>query len=69
MPFTDTTAVFVPEIWDPATQKFSTVAAHAVPRTYHSIALLMLDGRVFTGGGGMVRVPTFLSPHSILFRE
>ncbi|PQE04782.1 galactose oxidase precursor protein [Rutstroemia sp. NJR-2017a BBW] len=25
----------------------------AKPRTYHSIALLMLDGRVFTGGGGL----------------
>ena len=53
MPFTDTTAILTPEIWDPTTQKFTTVAPHAVPRTYHSIALLMLDGRVFTGGGGM----------------
>lgn len=52
-PFTDTQAVLTPEIWDPATKSFTTVAPHTVPRTYHSIALLMLDGRVFTGGGGM----------------
>lgn len=53
MPFTDTTAVFASEIWDPATEAFTVVASHAVPRTYHSVAILMLDGRVFTGGGGM----------------
>ena len=55
MPFTDTTAVFISEIWNPTTTKFVRTASHAVPRTYHSVALLMLDGRVFTSGGGMVR--------------
>jgi len=52
-PFTDLQAVLTPEIWDPVSQSFTQVAPHTVPRTYHSIALLMLDGRVFTGGGGM----------------
>lgn len=28
-------------------------AKHKKPRTYHSIALLMPDGRVLTGGGGL----------------
>ncbi|KAG0651976.1 Galactose oxidase [Hyphodiscus hymeniophilus] len=52
-PFTDTDAILTPEIWNPATSSFTTVAPHTVPRTYHSVALLMLDGRVFTSGGGM----------------
>jgi galactose oxidase len=40
-------------LWDPATETFTTMAAAAVPRTYHSVALLLPDGRVFTGGGGL----------------
>lgn len=53
VPFTDTTAIMTPELFDPTTQTFTVLPAHTVPRTYHSIALLMLDGRVFTGGGGL----------------
>jgi galactose oxidase len=53
VPFSDNTAVLSAEIWDPATEKFTTLAPAAVPRTYHSVALLMPDGRVFTGGGGL----------------
>ena len=41
------------EIWDPETEEFTTLAAMAVPRTYHSVALLLPDGRVFSGGGGL----------------
>jgi galactose oxidase len=41
------------EIWDPATEKFTVLAKMAVPRTYHSVALLMRDGRVFVAGGGL----------------
>lgn len=52
-PFSDDTAVRTVELWDPDTGRFSTLSAAAVPRTYHSVALLMPDGRVFTGGGGM----------------
>jgi galactose oxidase len=40
-------------MWDPATESFSTLAPAAIPRTYHSVATLMPDGRVFTGGGGL----------------
>ena len=29
------------------------MAPLAIPRNYHSVALLMPDGRVFTGGGGL----------------
>ncbi|KAB8295126.1 hypothetical protein EYC80_007057 [Monilinia laxa] len=53
VPFTDTNAVLTPELWDPATQTFTILPPHTIPRTYHSMALLMLDGRVFTGGGGL----------------
>ncbi|KAF7933529.1 uncharacterized protein EAE98_003238 [Botrytis deweyae] len=53
VPFTDTDAVLTPELWDPTTQNFTILPPHAIPRTYHSMALLMLDGRVFTGGGGL----------------
>lgn len=53
VPFTDTDAVLEPELWNPATGKFTVMAAEAVPRTYHSVALLLPDGRVFSGGGGL----------------
>lgn len=53
VPFTDTDAVLTPELWDPTTQTFTILPPHTIPRTYHSVALLMLDGRVFTGGGGL----------------
>ncbi|HQU98853.1 MAG TPA: Ig-like domain-containing protein [Nitrosomonas sp.] len=40
------------EMWDPATEKWTTLAsASGIPRIYHSTALLLPDGRVFTTGG------------------
>jgi galactose oxidase len=53
VPFSDNTAVLAAELWDPATETFSPMASAAIPRNYHSVALLMPDGRVFTGGGGL----------------
>jgi galactose oxidase-like protein/glyoxal oxidase-like protein len=47
-----TGAVFAAETWDPATGSWSTLAAMSVRRTYHSTAVLLPDGRVFTAGGG-----------------
>ncbi len=55
-PFTDTAAVLVPEIWSPVTQQWNLLAPMQIPRTYHSTALLMADGRVFVGGGGQCGV-------------
>jgi galactose oxidase len=52
-PFSDDTAVLAAELWDPTTKLFSVLAPQAVPRTYHSIALLLPDGRVLSGGGGL----------------
>jgi galactose oxidase len=51
--FTDTGAVLSPELWDPITDKFTVMAADVTPRTYHSVAALLPDGRVFSGGGGL----------------
>lgn len=44
--------VFSAEIWDPATGMWTDAADAAVPRLYHSTALLLPDGRVLTAGGG-----------------
>ena len=55
-PFTDGAAILVPEIWNPATQKFSLLNPMQTPRTYHSTAILLPDGRVFVGGGGQCGV-------------
>jgi galactose oxidase len=51
--FTDTGAVLSPELWDPTTGDFTIMAPEVVPRTYHSVAVLLPDGRVFSGGGGL----------------
>jgi chitodextrinase len=40
------------EDWNPATGAWTTWSSMAVPRLYHSIALLMPDGRVFVAGTG-----------------
>ena len=51
--FSDSNAVLPAEIWSPKTNAFRTVAPLARPRNYHSIALLLPDGRVLSGGGGL----------------
>ncbi|CAF1181198.1 unnamed protein product, partial [Adineta steineri] len=51
VPFSDDTSVFCPELWDPTTNKFTVLNCNNIPRNYHSVALLMMDGTVFSGGG------------------
>ena len=49
------TASLEAEIYDPATNTWTTGARARVPRLYHSIALLMPDGRVLTAGSNPSR--------------
>ncbi|EFQ36699.1 kelch domain-containing protein [Colletotrichum graminicola] len=54
--FTDTLSVLQAEVYDPVANTFTPVAALAVPRNYHSTGLLLPDGRVMNGGGGLCYV-------------
>jgi Domain of unknown function (DUF1929) len=45
--------VYNAERWNPATGNWTTLAAQAVTRQYHSTALLLPDGRVLSSGGGI----------------
>lgn len=51
--FKDEGSIYIPELWDPATEQWTNLAMHSKPRNYHSVALLLPDGRVFAGGGGL----------------
>jgi hypothetical protein len=46
----DSDAVRTAERYDPATDRWESLATAAVPRLYHSVALLLPDGRVWTCG-------------------
>lgn len=50
--FTDSGSVMEPEIWNPQTGRWRGLANMAIPRDYHSTAMLLTDGRVITAGGG-----------------
>lgn len=69
-PYSDDNSVLVPELWDPETETFTQLPPMAAPRNYHSVALLLPDGRVMAGGGGLCGGCTanhpnvqILSPH------
>lgn len=51
--FSDNGTIYATEIWNPNTETWRTGASMTVPRNYHSIALLLTDGRVLSGGGGL----------------
>ncbi|WP_179131053.1 putative Ig domain-containing protein [Candidatus Entotheonella palauensis] len=51
--FSDQGSVFTPEVWNPQTQQWRSLANMSIPRNYHSVALLLQDGRVLSGGGGL----------------
>jgi len=44
--------VHTAELWDPVGGTWTIMADEAVDRCYHSTAVLLPDGRVFSGGGG-----------------
>lgn len=41
------------ELWDPVTNTWTTAASASTIRLYHSASLLLADGTVLTGGGGV----------------
>ncbi|MEJ8850278.1 PA14 domain-containing protein [Variovorax rhizosphaerae] len=51
--FSDSNGVMVPELFDPITESFTPLPAMTIPRNYHSVALLLQDGRVLSAGGGV----------------
>jgi hypothetical protein len=62
----ETAAVLAGEIWDPATEAWTTVASMAEARMYHSAAVLLPDGRIVVGGGeaaGRLRAQTYSPPY------
>ncbi|KAF2219616.1 galactose oxidase-like protein precursor [Elsinoe ampelina] len=56
MVFSDWNSVLTPELFDPKTKTWKSMADEGVPRNYHSVSLLLSDGRVFSGGGGLCAV-------------
>lgn len=53
VPFSDATSQYVPELFNPVTSTFTQVAPISIPRNYHSVAILLFDGTVGSGGGGL----------------
>ena len=53
------------ELWDPTTEQWTTLASSSgIPRVYHSTALLLPDGRVFsTGGNNYPEIEIFSPPY------
>jgi YVTN family beta-propeller protein len=52
----DEAASYAPEIWDPSTGNWTLLGAQQHPRQYHSTAVLLPDGRVWSGGQGYATV-------------
>jgi galactose oxidase len=46
---------------------FTVMAPEAIPRTYHSVAILLPDGRVFSGGGGLCATCTTNHPDGQIY--
>jgi Domain of unknown function (DUF1929)/Bacterial Ig domain len=63
--FNDTSSpAFAAEMWDPATEQWTTMASQTVGRFYHSVALLLPDGRVMSAGGnGHPEIELFSPPY------
>jgi galactose oxidase-like protein/glyoxal oxidase-like protein/IPT/TIG domain-containing protein len=57
-------AAYAAEQWDPVTEQWTTLASATLPRLYHSMAMLLPDGRVLvTGGNGYTQTEIFSPPY------
>ena len=63
--FNDPTApVFAAEMWNPATENWTTMASAQITRIYHSTALLLPDGRILSmGGNGFPQTEIYEPPY------
>jgi galactose oxidase len=54
-PFNDDSSIMYGELFTPSSGggTWATMAAYTVPRNYHSVGLLLTDGTVMIGGGGL----------------
>jgi galactose oxidase len=48
----DDASEYKPEVWDPSNDTWEYMAPMKIPRNYHSVALLLQDGRIWAAGGG-----------------
>src|SRR5260370_7355389 len=63
-PYSDTGAALSPELWNPATGEFTVMAPETIPRDYHSVAILLRDGRVFSRAAALCgTICTTTHPH------
>ncbi|KAJ6437071.1 galactose oxidase [Purpureocillium lavendulum] len=53
VPFSDSTPQLTPKLYEPAQDRFVEQAPNSIIRVYHSIALLLPDATVLSGGGGL----------------
>jgi galactose oxidase len=51
--FNEENVQFVPELYDPETDTFQKLQQNNVVRVYHTVSILLPDGRVLNGGGGL----------------
>ena len=58
-----TSGVHEAELWDPATNEWTTLASNTITRAYHSVSLLMVDGTVLSGASGDAFIPGTGTPY------
>ncbi|KAM0130772.1 hypothetical protein ACHAO1_007724 [Botrytis cinerea] len=51
--FNEENVHFVPELYDPKTNTFTELSENNVVRVYHTLSILLPDGRVLNAGGGL----------------
>lgn len=51
--FNEENVRFIPEIYDPKTDTFTKMQQNNVVRVYHTVSILLPDGRVLNAGGGL----------------